>query len=292
MDTKVVNKPTVSVLTPMYNTEEKYLRACIESVLNQTFGDFEFLLLNDSPDNKRLKEIVESYQDERIKYLENEQNLGISKSRNKLLELAQGEYIAILDHDDVCYPTRFEKQVCYLDLHQEIGVCGTFVRFVGKNVELHDPTDNYEIKLRLMQENVLRHTSLMIRSSVIEQYHIRYEELYSPAEDYKLVLTLAKYTMFHIIGEVLVDYSWYENNSTMTQFEKMKGVTVLCHDYADKEFPFLANLGKILPNQSRSHKSWIRLFGVLPIIKIKEKDLVCYYLLFGFINLFSIKKYY
>ena len=103
--------PKVSVLVPIYNTNETHLREMIESVLNQSFSDFEFLLLNDSPNNKKLKEIIESYHDNRIIYEENPQNMGISASRNRLLDLAKGEYLAIFDHDDVCLPDRFELQV-------------------------------------------------------------------------------------------------------------------------------------------------------------------------------------
>ena len=106
--------PKVSVLTPLYNTNPSFLKEMIESILNQTFKDFEFLLLNDSPENKELKKIVESYNDRRIIYLENEKNLGISKSRNKLLELAKGEYIAIFDHDDISLPERLENRWIFL----------------------------------------------------------------------------------------------------------------------------------------------------------------------------------
>ena len=87
-----MNTPKISVLTPIYNTAHDALKAMIESILTQTYGDFEFLILNDSPDNTALKDIVLSYNDTRIKYIENEHNMGITKSRNKLIELARGQY--------------------------------------------------------------------------------------------------------------------------------------------------------------------------------------------------------
>ena len=125
--------PKVSVLTPLYNTNPSFLKEMIESILNQTFKDFEFLLLNDSPENKELKKIVESYNDRRIIYLENEKNLGISKSRNKLLELAKGEYIAIFDHDDISLPERLEKQADFLDKNPGTGIVGTnFIKYSNK----------------------------------------------------------------------------------------------------------------------------------------------------------------
>ena len=113
--------PKISVLTPLYNTEPDQLKEMIESVLAQSFSDFEFLLLNDSPDNTELESLVKGFSDPRIRFFSNEENLGISESRNKLLGLASGDYIAILDHDDICYPTRLEKEAAYLDSHPDVG---------------------------------------------------------------------------------------------------------------------------------------------------------------------------
>lgn len=119
--------PCVSVLTPIYNSNPSHLKECIESILNQTFSDFEFIILNDSPENNELDKIVESYKDKRIKYFKNDKNLGISRSRNKLIDLAQGEYIAIFDHDDISLPTRLEKQVRFLDENLDVGLVGSWL---------------------------------------------------------------------------------------------------------------------------------------------------------------------
>lgn len=86
---------------PIYNTDERYLREAVKSILDQTYEDFELLILNDSPDNTYLDKIVESFADKRIRYFKNEFNLGITPSRNKLISLAQGEYLAVMDHDDI-----------------------------------------------------------------------------------------------------------------------------------------------------------------------------------------------
>ena len=102
--------PKVSVLMPVYKTDENYLREAIESILSQTFEDFEFLILDDCPEDDR-EEIIKSYKDKRIKYSKNETNLGITRSRNKLIDMAKGEYLAVFDHDDISLPERFQKQV-------------------------------------------------------------------------------------------------------------------------------------------------------------------------------------
>ena len=90
----------VSVLMPIYRTDERFLREAIVSVLAQTFGDFELLLLDDCPDDDR-ESVVKSYKDARIFYVRNDRNLGIAASRNRLLDLAKGEYLAVFDHDDI-----------------------------------------------------------------------------------------------------------------------------------------------------------------------------------------------
>ena len=152
--------PKVSVLVPLYNTDESYLKEMIESVLNQTFSDFELLLLNDSPENNCIRRIVDSYCDERIRYLENSENLGISASRNKLLEMAGGEYLAIFDHDDVCLPNRLELQVAYMDDHPEVGVCSGWALEIPRNRICKYPEENESIKQSCSLKHKLQKNTL------------------------------------------------------------------------------------------------------------------------------------
>ena len=109
--------PEISVIMPVYNTEEKYLREAIESILNQTFKDFEFLILNDGSTNN-VQEVLESYDDKRIKIIQGEHK-GIGYALNRLVQLAEGKYIARMDSDDISLPERFEKQYHYLETHPE-----------------------------------------------------------------------------------------------------------------------------------------------------------------------------
>ena len=119
--------PKVSVVMPAYNAEA-YIGAAMESILSQSFGDFEFLILNDcSTDGTEA--IIQSYDDPRIVYIKNEKNMGVAATLNKGLAAAQGEYIARMDADDFSLPQRFEKQVAYLDAHPEVVVLGTQVQF-------------------------------------------------------------------------------------------------------------------------------------------------------------------
>ena len=170
--------PKVSVLTPLYNTNHKFLKEMIESILNQTFDDFEFILLNDSPNNKELKDIVLSYKDNRIIYVENEENIGISKSRNKLLELAKGEYIAIFDHDDISLPQRLEKQVDFLDKNPKVGIVGSNIIKYSNKKKSNNPENNLDIKINLVARGcIILHSTVMIRKSLLTENSIKWEEV-------------------------------------------------------------------------------------------------------------------
>ena len=169
--------PRVSVLTPIYNTNPLHLREMIESILNQTFTDFEFLILNDSPENKEIEKIVKSYKDKRIKYFKNDKNMGITPSRNKLIDMACGEYIAVFDHDDISVPTRLEQQVDFLDKNPHVGVVSGFMQNFGDiNTVRRVPEYDMDIKVAMTENCSVWHTAAMIRKSVLVDNDIKYEE--------------------------------------------------------------------------------------------------------------------
>ncbi len=276
--------PKVSVLTPIYNTNPQHLRECVESILNQTFKDFEFLIVNDSPDNTEIERIVKSYKDKRIKYIRNEVNMGISAVRNKLLELSTGEYLAIFDHDDISMPERLEKQVAYLDANKEVGVCGCHTEWFPKIERQNFPEDNLRIKFELMDRCCVPHSGAMIRKSVMVDNDIKWESAYSPAEDFMLWVRLVGKTMFHNIPEVLLRYRNVDGNTTHRQKARMTDRDALIRSIAYKEYPYLvkgyANLIK---------RRWIKLFNFIPVIRItngRERKIKFY--LFGLIPLFSV----
>ena len=122
-------KPLVSVLMPVYNAE-KYLAASIGSILAQTYGDFELLICDDASTDGSL-EIVRSFDDTRMTLLTNRENLGNAATRNRLIEHASGEYVAVLDADDTAEPDRLARQVDFLERNPEIGLCGSWVNVIG-----------------------------------------------------------------------------------------------------------------------------------------------------------------
>lgn len=254
----------VSVLMPIYKTKEAYLRTAIESILNQTFGDFEFLILDDCPNDTR-EDIVKSYHDARIKYLKNDKNLGITPSRNKLIEMAKGEYLATMDHDDISLPTRFEKQVAYLDSHKNVGVVGCLEESFPNYIDHYYPEKDKDIKMALTCRCAISHPASMIRKSVLIDNNIRYEQRYSPAEDYRLWLRLMEYTDFHNIQEVLFRYRYHRHNTTHRQIDKMV--------YAGEELHYLAQKAhpELYAKFKKQRKYRWRFFGI-ESLPFKEKS--------------------
>lgn len=206
----------VSVLMPVYNTEESFLREAIESILNQTFKDFEFLIINDGSTNNA-EEIILSYNDERIKYIKNECNIGLIKTLNKGLELAQGEYIARMDSDDISLSERFEKQVKFLDENPEIGVLGTWFNCFPKNRIVETAIDSENIKEKmLVSSNEIGHPTVMIRNSALKNFNVKYDENELYVEDYALWLSLIDKVKFANIPEVLLNYRMHKNSICQT----------------------------------------------------------------------------
>lgn len=189
----VNNTPKISVIMSVFNGE-KYLKEAVESILNQTYSNFEFIILNDaSTDNT--KNILLEFDDPRIIIIENFENLGLTRSLNKALKLARGEYIARMDADDISHPLRFEKQVNFLDRNKKCLVVGTFMCLIDDNGRKYGVSGQYEksedIKNRLLIQNEIGHGSTMLRRLALEQAGY-YNENFLYAQDYDLWLRLSE----------------------------------------------------------------------------------------------------
>lgn len=209
--------PKVTVLMPVYNGE-KYLREAIDSILNQTFTDFEFLIVDDgSTDNS--VEIINSYQDSRINLVKNDKNEGLVYSLNRGLSLAKGEYIARMDCDDISLPERLKKQIDFLDSNSEIAVVGTWVKVINEKEETqtiwHYPLKPLEIEWSLYFYCPLAHPSAIFRKNIILAYD-GYSQEIADAEDYDLWLRLAKENLLSNINDILLLYRQHDFNITKT----------------------------------------------------------------------------
>jgi len=182
----------VSVLMSVYNGE-KYLREAIDSILNQTFTDFEFIIINDGSTDKT-KEILESYSDVRIR-LFHQENMGLTKSLNRGLKDAIGEYIARQDADDTSYPERLEKQVKYLDENHETGLVGTQVVIIDDRgreiVTYNNLVENDKIQKELIRNNTFCHGSVIFRKECLNKVGY-YREKFKYTQDYDFWLRIAE----------------------------------------------------------------------------------------------------
>lgn len=191
------NRPTVSVIMSTYKEPCEYLKLSIESILCQTFGDFEFLIAIDDPYNEQHIQIVNEYAnlDNRIIWYVNEKNLGLPRSLNNLISKARGKYIARMDSDDVSLPQRFEKQVQVMESNINVSVLGTLAYKMKENGIIYGvlnlPTNQKCIKSYI--ENGIMptcHPSWMVRAEVYKMLKGYREIPY--AEDFDFILRAYK----------------------------------------------------------------------------------------------------
>lgn len=206
--------PLVTVFMPVYNGG-KYLREAIDSILNQTYTNLDFLIIDDGSTDNSLETIL-SYADPRIRLVKNETNLGLTPTLNKGVDLVIGKYVARMDADDISMPTRLEKEVQYLETHPEvtmIDVVNTFIDKDGNTIHKSFPDvfTEKEIRKSLPDNNYLGHPSMMIRTEVYKKYKYRLVQF----EDYDLWLRLANDNyIIHKINEPLLKYRLHGNSYT------------------------------------------------------------------------------
>ena len=195
---------------PVYNTKEEYLRASIESILNQTFTDFELIIVNDGSTNNA-EEVVLSYKDDRIKYFKQE-NQGIVGALNNAWSKASGKYIARMDSDDIAYPERFAKQIKFLEENPEYSLVGSWAKIIPSNNVIKLPQD---IKIMdLLADCMFIHPSIMFNKADFEKFNLQYETGFEYAEDYCLYANAVKHLKMTNLQEVLLDYRVYPENSS------------------------------------------------------------------------------
>lgn len=160
--------PKISVLMSIYNTPENFLREAIESILNQTYTDFEYIIINDGSTNN-VDEVVSSYNDSRIVYVKQE-NQGLIKSLNTAIAISKGEYLARMDSDDISIATRFEEQINLLENNPQIGVCGTQLEMFGNSQMITNIKESPNYWDTIDIHWVINHSSVMMRKSLDVKY--------------------------------------------------------------------------------------------------------------------------
>lgn len=252
----MATQPLVSVLMPLYNGK-KYVQEAVESILGQTYENIRLIILNDGSTDAS-ESIVLQFKDKRVRYEKNTKNKGIVKTRNQLLELAEGKYWAIMDCDDVAAPERIAKQVAYLERNPKSAFCGSWARKIdeeGQCIGKMQPPVAYEnIRINQLFQSSFIQSSVMLRAGVMKG--ICYSESFPVAEDFDLWERLLQKGEAYNIPEYLLQYRWYRKNTSMTQKNLMQErrnailerQLSLLGNFPGNEIAYIAQLGSLEAN--------------------------------------------
>lgn len=218
-----MNHPKISVVMPVYNSAE-YLSASLDSILKQTFSDFELIVVDDGSTDDSIK-ILQTCRDPRVRVLANSRNLGIPQTLNRGLDASCGVYVARMDADDISFPQRFERQVVHMDTHPEIGLLGTAVQHIGAWSGCRDerlvrpgPCAAY-----LLFATPVAHPTVMIRRSFLTSNHLRYHESFKSAQDYELWTRISEVSGVANLSDVLLSYRMHKKNVTSRYSDETTG---------------------------------------------------------------------
>lgn len=250
----------------MYNGAT-HLSLAIQSILNQTFDDFEFIIADDASQDNSVS-VIESFNDPRIKLIRNHKNLGLRRTLNKLIDHSLGMYIARMDQDDISFPDRFEKQNSFLDVNRNIDICGSWVKTISDqnigNTWSYPPTDHSTIISRLFFGTCIIHPTVFMRRESIDLNDLRYDDEYEHAEDYDFWVRASEKLYLANIPEPLLYYRI--GNQKVDRYKSTQNRT------ADR---IRTNLRTRLIGDSRYHDTHNALFyggETLNLVSCKEID--------------------
>ncbi|MCD4813554.1 glycosyltransferase [bacterium] len=238
--------PKVSVIMPVYNAE-KFLPKAIESIVRQTFANFEYIIIDDGSTDQSWA-IIQQYavKDKRIVAKQNQKNLHISRTLNRCLQLAQGEYIARMDADDVSDTQRLAKQVVYMDANPDIGISGGTMILIDEHGDKTGHKRRYHLTDDKIRKFIFRyspfcHPAIMVRKRVLDVCG-DYNSEYDWAEDYELYFRLGQQTKFGNIQDVLLYYRVLEKSITTSRTKVMETKTLAIRQKAVREYGYTMTL--------------------------------------------------
>lgn len=252
-----MKNPEISVIMPVYNREE-YIREAIESILAQSFTDFEFIIVDDGSTD-RTPEIVRGYRDPRIKTIYNKCNRGNYPARNRGYDCSRGNYICVMDSDDVALPERLEVQYGFLEQNPEIGIVGSDSTIIGEDdregVMEYAPT---RIRIRTIASNVMCHPTLMMRRSALETHGLRYDEGFRFVGDFDLTARAALRFPVANVPEKLLRYRHHTGQlSSQYYYVQLMYARQVILKYAREAFKM-----ELTPDEEDIH---FRLMWLIPI---------------------------
>lgn len=237
----------ISIVMPVYNAAP-FLKDAVDSLLNQSFRDFELIVVDDASTDASL-EILLSYDDPRILILQNTTNLGNYPSRNKAMSVAKGRYICVMDADDMAMPDRLDVQFRFLESHPEVLACGSAYRIIGDD-RIYAGLQDYElVQKALLVNNCFLHPSICFRADVLDKTGL-YDECYVYASDYDFICRMALAGPVVNLPDVLMQYRWHPEQITQAHRKEQKKYAnvirrnyqgqmirrllpseIICHDY-------------------------------------------------------------
>jgi len=237
--------PRVSVIMPVYNADF-FLGQAIESILGQTFTDFEFVIVDDGS-RDRSWEIIEAYAraDARIRAFRNAENFKLSKTLNRAIEASRGEYLVRMDSDDVSMPERLAIQVAFMDANPEVGVSGGTMQIINEQdkrigVRRYYATDA-EIRAHLFRFSPFSHPTIILRHAVLDKAG-GYEHCFNPAEDYELYFRLGRISKFGNVPQTLLRYRVVPKSMTTGSTRAMESKTLEIRRKAVREYGYTMTL--------------------------------------------------
>jgi len=244
----------VTVLLPVYNAE-KYLAESIQSIVRQTFSDFEFLIVDDgSTDGSRA--IIESFGDPRVRVLKNPERLKLSGALNRGIREAKGKYIARMDADDIAMPGRLEQQIRFMEQHPDVGVCGSAIEIFGRKQQTRVdtyPTGANEIKAYALFDCPFCHPSVVMRKDFFQRHYLEYDGSYYPTEDYELWARATSHFQTANVDDVLLRYRVHDESMTGADWDRMDSQAArviggildrLGVRYSEEDLRFHRNIGR------------------------------------------------
>ncbi len=270
--------PKISVVLPVYNAEQ-HIKEAVDSILKQSFQDFELLLMNDGSSDNSLQVMQEHYGNNEQVQIIDQTNHGLIYTLNKAISLAKGELIARMDADDIAFPERFAKQVALFDADPDLVLCSSSTQNFGAETNLAlRSDDNDELKALLLFWPPFAHPAAMFKRSAFTEHKVSYDENYKHCEDFALWSELAPLGRFSNVTEVMLNYRVHENQVTNTFPETVldahyricqKNLAALKVTF-DKS-SFLAYLGK-----ERHAQGFAQVLGIYQSIIAANQSLAIY----------------
>jgi glycosyltransferase involved in cell wall biosynthesis len=253
--------PVISVLMAAYNVEN-YIGEAIDSILNQTFNDFEFIIIDDASTDGT-QSVIKKYNDRRIKLIENKTNMKLAASLNKGLRSAQGKYIVRMDADDISHPQRIEKLYQFAELNSDIHIVGTQMKVFGSEEGIRKfATTDADIKAGMLWSSPMPHATVIMKLDTILKHNLFYDESFPVGQDWKFWYDMKSWVKFSNLSEPLYYYRRGEQSITQqTSGQSHERYAVMYRImFAEMELAFTEEELKL-------HQFVIGQFSILPSLK-------------------------